>query len=180
MATPAPTTPDPVLASRIVPLGREHLVGFHAALDRVAREGRYLAMLQAPSLSRTRRFVLDSLKDGAIHVVAIVDGEVVGWCDLRPRTNPTQRHSAVLGMGVVAEHRGRGLGKALLASTLERGDARGLRRAELIVREDNAPAVALYRRFGFAVEGRCRGYLRLDGVDHDALLMARLIEDAPD
>jgi ribosomal protein S18 acetylase RimI-like enzyme len=180
MATPAPPTPDAVSACRIVPLGREHLVGFHAALDRVAREGRYLAMLQAPSLSRTRRFVLDSLKDGAIHVVAVVDGEVVGWCDLRPRTNPTQRHSAVLGMGVVAEHRSRGLGKALLASTLERADARGLRRAELIVREDNVPAVTLYRRFGFVVEGRCRAYLRLDGADHDALLMARLIEDAPD
>jgi len=42
------------------------------------------------------------------------------------------------------------------------------------VRADNAPAIALYRRFGFEVEGACRQYLRLDGVDYDALLMARL------
>ena len=35
-----------------------------AAVDRVAREGRYLAMLEAPSFVRTRRFVLDSLKAG--------------------------------------------------------------------------------------------------------------------
>ena len=181
MATPPPSsTTQPSPPWRILPLGREHVLGFHAALDRVSREGRYLAMLQAPPLSRTRRFVLDSLKDGAIHLVAVVDGEVVGWCDLRPRSNPSQRHSAVLGLGLVAEHRGRGLGKALLASTLDRADARGLRRAELVVREDNVPAVSLYRRFGFVVEGRCRNYLRVDGVDHHALLMARLVEVASD
>src|SRR5512135_3013779 len=68
--------------TRIVPIGKEHLPGFHAALDRIAREGRYLATLQAPSLGRTRRVVLDSLRHGAIHVVALAGREVVGWCDL--------------------------------------------------------------------------------------------------
>ena len=58
----------------IVPIGRTHLAGFHAALDSVAKERRYLAMLEAPSLSRTRRFVLDSMKAGALHVVAVADG----------------------------------------------------------------------------------------------------------
>jgi ribosomal protein S18 acetylase RimI-like enzyme len=164
---------------RVVPIAREHLAGFHAALDRIAREGRYLAMLEAPSYTRTRRFVLDSLRDGAIHLVALAEGEVVGWCDLRPKAAPTQRHSAVLGMGIVREHRGRGLGSRLLAETLERADAQGLRRAELVVRADNAPAIALYRRYGFVVEGRCRQYLRHGDVDHDALLMARLLPSRP-
>lgn len=159
---------------RIVPIGKEHLPGFHAALDRVAREGRYLAILQAPSLARTRRVVLDSLRNGAVHVVAVAGREVVGWCDLRARSAVTQRHSAVLGMGVVAEYRGLGVGARMLAMTLEMGQARGIRRAELVVRSDNAPAIALYRRFGFDVEGTCRHYLHIDGNDHDALLMARL------
>lgn len=167
-------------ACRIVPIGREHLAGFHAALDSIAREGRYLAMLEAPSFTRTRRFVLDSLRNGAIHVVALVDGEVVGWCDLRPKAAVTQQHSAVLGMGVVREHRGEGLGTRLLAATLDLADARGLRRAELVVRADNGPAIALYRRFGFVVEGHCRQYLHHGGVDHDALLMARLVSSRPD
>ena len=55
---------------RIVPIARHHLAGFHAALDQVAREGRHLALLEAPSFVRTRRFILDSLKAGAVHVVA--------------------------------------------------------------------------------------------------------------
>ncbi len=158
----------------IVPFGRAHLAGFHAAVDSVAKERRYLAMLEAPSFSRTRRLVLDSLKAGAVHVVAVADGEVIGWCDLRPKTAPTLRHSAVLGMGIVTAFRGRGIGSRMLAATLELAPVRGIQRAELIVRSDNVAAIRLYRRFGFADEGTCRCYLRVDGVDYDALLMARL------
>jgi ribosomal protein S18 acetylase RimI-like enzyme len=169
---PLPDTQPAQAPPQVVPLGRQHLAGFHRAVDRVAREGRYLAMLEAPPFARTRRLVLDSLKDGGVHLVALVDDEVVGWCDLRLKTTVTQRHCAVLGMGIVAEHRHRGLGRRLLLETLAR--ARGLRRVELIVRADNSAAIALYRSCGFEVEGTCRSYLRHDGVEHDALLMARL------
>jgi putative acetyltransferase len=169
-----PATQDRQPVGRIVPIGKEHLAGFHSALDRIAREGRYLALLQAPSRARTRRFVLDSLRHGAIHLVALAGRDVVGWCDLRPKSAVTQRHSAVLGMGVVPEYRGQGIGARMLAMTLELGDARDVRRVELVVRADNVPAIALYRRFGFEVEGTCRRYLSISGVDHDALLMARL------
>jgi putative acetyltransferase len=62
----------------------------------------------------------------------------------------------------------------MLAACLDLARDRGIHRAELIVRADNAPAIALYHRFGFTVEGTCRQYLRVDGVDFDALLMARL------
>lgn len=169
-----PHVPD-MLDVHIVPIARHHLAGFHAAVDRVARERRHLAMLEAPSLPRTRRFVLDSLKAGAVHFVAVQgQDEVIGWCDLRPKPTPSLRHSAVLGMGLVAPYRGMGVGARLLATTLEAAARAGMQRAELVVRADNAPAIALYRRFGFELEGTLRDYLRVDGVSHDALQMARL------
>ena len=158
----------------IVPIGRQHIAGFHAALDGVAKERRYLAMLEAPSLWRTRRFVLASLQAGTVHLVAVADDGVVGWCDLRPKAAPTLRHSAVLGMGVVTAYRGQGIGSRLLTTALGLAPERGIRRSELIVRSDNAAAIALYRRFGFVDEGACRRYMHVDGVDYDALLMARL------
>lgn len=46
--------------------------------------------------------------------------------------------------------RGAGLGRALMALTLERARARGCRRVELDVRDTNEPALALYASFGFA------------------------------
>jgi ribosomal protein S18 acetylase RimI-like enzyme len=171
-ADPVETQRAPV--GRIVPLGREHLPGFHAALDRIAREGRYLALLQAPSLARTRKFVLDSLKSGAIHLVVLDGSDVIGWCDVRPKSAATQRHSAVLGMGLLNEYRGLGIGSRLLAAALELAHERGLRRIELVVRADNEVALRLYRRYGFQPEGTLHRYLNVDGVDHDALVMARL------
>jgi ribosomal protein S18 acetylase RimI-like enzyme len=177
MSSQPETEPFAVPADvRIVPIARYHLEGFHAALDAVARERRYLAMLEAPSFVRTRRFVLDSLKAGAIHVVAVAGyDEVVGWCDLRPKTAATLRHSAVLGMGLMAPYRGMGLGSRMLATTLERARPAGLSRAELIVRADNAAAIALYRRYGFVEEGTLRDYMRVDGLAYDALLMSRVV-----
>ncbi len=100
----------------IVPIGRQHIAGYHAALDGIAKERRYLAMLEAPSFQRTRRFVLDSLRAGAVHVVAVVDDGVIGWCDLRPKAAPTLQHTAVLGMGIAAAYRGQGIGSRLLAT----------------------------------------------------------------
>jgi putative acetyltransferase len=77
-------------------------------------------------------------------------------------------------MGVAASHRGKGVGSALLAATLEAASARDLTRIDLIVRADNAAAIALYRRNGFQIEGHLRRYLVVDGQAYDALQMARL------
>lgn len=159
---------------QIVPMQRRYITGFHEVLDGVARERRYLAFVEAPALARLRRFVLNNVRAGAPQFVALDEERVVGWCDITPKTHETLRHSGVLGMGVAASHRGIGVGAALLDAALEAARVRGLTRIELVVRTDNAPAIALYRRFGFEVEGRLRDYLIIDETAHDALAMSRL------
>jgi len=42
---------------QIVPIAEEHISGFRAAVDVVARESKYLAFLEAPPSEETRRFV---------------------------------------------------------------------------------------------------------------------------
>jgi ribosomal protein S18 acetylase RimI-like enzyme len=162
------------MAVDILPIERRHITGFREALDSVARERRYLALTEAPPMPEVRRFVLNNLRSGAAQYVAVDDGRVVGWCDVTPRTRESQRHSGVLGMGVVATHRGAGVGARLLATTMDSAIARGLTRIELIVLADNKPAISLYRRRGFETEGLCRRYLLLDGASRDAWLMALL------
>jgi ribosomal protein S18 acetylase RimI-like enzyme len=166
------------MSVEIVPIERRHVAGFREVLDGVARERRWLALLEAPPLPRVRRFVLNGLRNGMAQFVAVDDGRVVGWCDINPKTHETLRHSGVLGMGVAATHRGRGVGSALLRATLQAASARGITRVELVVRADNAAAIALYERHGFELEGRLRDYLFIDGRAFDALQMARLA--APD
>jgi GNAT superfamily N-acetyltransferase len=54
------------------------------------------------------------------------------------------------GMGVLPERRGTGLGTAVTERLLASARERALRRVRLEVLEQNAPAIAVYRKLGFA------------------------------
>jgi len=58
-------------------------------------------------------------------------------------------YGAIQNLGVVPEHRGRGLGSVLLMKALEGFRRAGLKRAYLEVTAQNEGAVRLYRRLGF-------------------------------
>ena len=70
-------------AYRIAPIAQEHIESFHAMLDEVARERRWLAMLEAPPLEELRKHVLGNISGGVPHFVALADARVVGWCCAR-------------------------------------------------------------------------------------------------
>jgi putative acetyltransferase len=69
----------------------------------------------------------------------------------------------------------RGVGTALLTAAIDLADNWiGYARLELTVYTDNATALALYRRFGFEIEGTARAYAMRNGTLVDAYMMARL------
>ncbi|HEU4351929.1 MAG TPA: GNAT family N-acetyltransferase [Burkholderiales bacterium] len=160
----------------VVPIAEQHIDGFWAALESVARERRYLALLEAPPPDECRKFVAQNIRQGHPHYVALVADQLVGWCDALPHWPSTRAHAAVLGLGVVAAFRGRGIGTALLRATLECARAVGLTRIELGVRENNERVVALYERFGFVREGIQRNAICIDGKYETLLSMALLLE----
>ena len=162
------------MTSSIQPLAETHFHRLHQVLDEVARERRYLAMLQAPPREQTIAFLRDSLANGNPHVVALLDDEVVGWCDVLPVFGEARRHVGTLGIGLVRRARHQGLGAALMRATLAAAWAKGLARIELTVRADNPNARALYERLGFQHEGLQRGAFRVDGVSIDSHAMALL------
>ena len=161
----------------ILPIAQEHVEGFHDALDRVARERKYLVYLEAPSIEKTREFILGNIRDGNPQYVAL-DGEcVVGWCDVIRNPREASRHCGILGIAVVAEHRGQGIGRRLMTTVIDAAWERDFTRIELGVREDNRNAIALYRDLGFAVEGVRRKAIRIDGQYEDVVTMALLKEN---
>ena len=58
-----------------------------------------------------------------------------------------------------------------MQQTLDAARDFGLRRVELTVRESNAAAIELYKKFGFAVEGLQRGRILVDGAYENLVLM---------
>lgn len=101
------------------------------------------------------RFWEDRVSDAADArecVFGALDGDtLVGFCGLQVETRPKTRHKATLfGMYVQAEHRGRGVGAALVHAVLAAARARPvLRQVQLTVTEGNGSAEALYARCGF-------------------------------
>jgi ribosomal-protein-alanine N-acetyltransferase len=70
--------------------------------------------------------------------------------------------------------RRRGVGRLLLAGHMSRLPALGARALFLEVERANAPAIALYARFGFREVGRRPGYYRVgDGPKATALVLRR-------
>lgn len=163
-------------ALRIARLEEGHAGAFHSVIDSVAREGLYLAMLQAPSLEDVRKFICESVEKGRPQRGAFEGDTLVGWCDVIEKPRETLKHSGVLGIGVLTAHRGHGIGTALLEATLADARAKGFKRVELTVRTDNTRAKKLYDRFGFAVEGVCRRHMRVNGEYKDSYLMAVLYD----
>ena len=158
----------------IVPIAQDHIESFHRALDFVARERRYLSFLEAPPLESVRAFVLDNISQGYPELVAVSAGQVVGWCDVMPKPRPINVHVGVLGMGLLPEFRGQGLGDRLIRQTLAAARALGLNRVELSVRENNEGAITLYKSAGFEIEGLERNATKVDGVYENVVLMAIL------
>jgi len=77
----------------IARIAAEHVEGFHRAVDFVARERKYIAFLEAPPLDSTREFVMNNIAKGYPQFVAVAGGEVVGWCDLIPKSRPIYTHN---------------------------------------------------------------------------------------
>ncbi len=156
----------------VVPIAPEHIEGYRRAVDMVARERRYLTLLEAFPLAQTRDFVLGLMKKGDPMFVAVANGEVVGWCDIQRHPFPAHSHRGTLGMGLVPDYRGRGIGARLMDRTLTQAFAAGFVRVELSVRSDNLRAQRLYETIGFVREGVLRHAVLVDGEFHDTVAMA--------
>ncbi len=152
----------------------DHIESFHEALDTVSRERKYLTFLEAPPLEATRAFVQDMIKGGHPQVVAVVDGKVVGWCDIRRNARETHAHCGALGMGIIPGYRDKGLGRRLITAALDLARGSGLHRVELHVHADNPRAIALYEKVGFVREGVARDAVKIDGRFIDAIQMAMI------
>lgn len=129
--------------------------------------------LPYPSLEDVRGWI-ERKPPGSTRLVAVMGAEIVGVAGLEQFAG-RRAHVGSVHMGVHDNWTAQGIGTALLAALVDLADGwLGLRRLELTAFADNAPALALYRRFGFVPEGRHSAYALRGGVYEDAVSMARL------
>jgi putative acetyltransferase len=183
MSTRDPTTPSddpPPAAARALPAG---------LAIRAREPGDWQAMAALRALPRvrwgtlatpfetaesTRKFLESPPPEGSIGIVAVLDGHIVGTASIT-RGKGRRSHVGLIGMCVHDDFHRRGIGSRLMAALVDAADNwLDLRRLELTVFIDNAPAIALYEKFGFVVEGTRRAASFRDGALVDDFMMARL------
>jgi len=148
------------------------------AIGRIFDTPRALAgTLQIPHMSvEARRKRLVEIAEGSYPLVAIINGEVVGQLTLHSASrSPRRKHAGSLGMAVRDDWQGKGVGAALMAACIDLADNwLNLRRLELEVFVDNEPAIHLYKKHGFVIEGRLVEYAYRNGAYVDVFAMGRL------
>ena len=102
-------------------------------------------------------------------------GAVAGHVDLRAHPEPHTGHRCQLGMGVRRDLRRRGLASRLLAHATQWAAGEGLQWIDLRVLSANGPAVSLYRREGFLMQGGRPDMFIVDGVSLGEIWMARKV-----
>ena len=145
----------------------------------MAQPRAYSGTLQVPMPSAEMwRKRLAELPAGDHTLVAEVDGKVVGNIGLHAIPKSRRRaHAAAIGMAVHDAYQGKGVGSALMQAALDLADNwLQFTRIELTVFTDNVAAVALYKKFGFVIEGTHKQYAFRNGEYTDSYSMARLRE----
>lgn len=154
---------------------RDDAEAFAAVVAAVAEEDRWIAAQPPVDVDEFAARVRTALDEGELFWV-LVDGErVVGTLGLH-----ATRVAGVgsLGMCILEGRRGAGGGRQLMDAVLAHVRAAGeLHKVELEVWPDNGRAIALYKAYGFEVEGLRRDhYRRNDGSLRSSLIMALLLE----
>ena len=158
---------------RVVPTTEAHIEGLQRCVDVVARERRWLGFVEGPPIVQTRAFVRMILAGAGVQFVALNDAdEVVGWCDILRFDQEAFRHGWRLGMGLLPEVRGRGVGRRLAEAAIAAAKEQGAERIELEVFASNTRAIALYEKLGFVLEGVKRRARKLDDEYDDIVQMA--------
>jgi phosphinothricin acetyltransferase len=107
-------------------------------------------------------------------LVAVEDGEVVGWAAFSPISTRECYAGVVEHSVYVAKRaRGRGIGRALMEALVAGADAGGLWTIQTSVFPENAASVELHERVGFRVVGRRERIAKLNGVWRDTILLER-------
>ena len=105
----------------------------------------------------------------------IVDGKIAGTGQVSFNTRIKTRHKAGIGIALIKEYWGLGIGSAIFTEIIKSAQSRdGVELLELEVIEGNERAIALYKKFGFEIVAEIPDAIRLkDGTSLKEITMMK-------
>jgi RimJ/RimL family protein N-acetyltransferase len=130
------------------------------------------------SISREQEFIKWCRNTpNALMLLAEVEGQLAGLLTLEGNPRPRMRHVAELGISLLQQYWGQGIGRCLLQTGIDWAGQIGLiRKINLRVHEDNRRAIRLYESFGFQREGLVSREYQIDGQFYANILMGLTLD----
>ena len=149
---------------------------FWELMDRLDHETKY--MLYEPgerprNIPQVEALIRDSAKHDFL-LAAETDNRLVGYISAQRGRLNRIAHSAYIVVGILAEHRGRGIGTEFFRRLDAWAEQENVTRLELTVICENEAAIRLYTKSGFRTEGVKHNSVCLDGRYLDEYYMAKL------
>lgn len=113
-----------------------------------------------------------STQENALLLVAESEGEIIGNLSFSGGPRPRIAHVGELGISVLAEYWGHGIGTKLMEHLIQWAkESKTIRKVNLRVRSDNHNAIQLYKKLGFIEEGLLTRDFFVNETFYDALSM---------
>jgi RimJ/RimL family protein N-acetyltransferase len=160
----------------------EHARGLYDLARHIAAEHAYT--VAEPDEVPGPEEMEDRIRDRRSHTARLLlvatdeEGHVIGELDCGAGSRRRLAHRARFGISVAKDHRGVGIGHALIDTMIQWASGhREIEKVVLGVFADNDAAISLYKRLGFAIEGRrVREFKLGPGRYADDLIMARMVK----
>ena len=110
-------------------------------------------------------------KRSGVSIAAFAGRTLVGECMVRGREPNDLKHTGLLGIVILSEYRGVGLGETLMLEVLREAKRIGIWLVELEVMAINKGAIQLYEKLGFRKVGTVPNKVQRDGRHLDMVTM---------
>ena len=163
--------------------GREVTIRFLTANDKEALFQMFSSMSSealkwsmAPYTLEVIQRWINNIKN-LIPLVAEYNNRIVGYASIYKFQHPRRKGIEDLAIYLHQDFHNVGLGTAMMKKLLQLAKEHKMHKLELYVVEDNKVAVALYKKFGFKIEGISKdSFFGSDGKYHNMIHMGLLLK----
>lgn len=159
----------------------EKLISLMKVLD---SETRFLAREPGEfqfTIEQEQQFLENLLKnDRGIFLIAEIEEELIGTCSVAGIMNQKRfLHRAGMGIAIKKDYWSMGVGRKLMTESIAWCKANGIEQLELDVVANNERAIAMYRDFGFEIQGTKKNALKYsDGTYADEHFMCCFVRES--
>ncbi|MGQ9723265.1 MAG: GNAT family N-acetyltransferase [Candidatus Jordarchaeum sp.] len=114
---------------------------------------------------------------GSVILVAEIEKKVVGHCLVERDEWDAAAHVGNLGIMVNVEHRGRGVGSAMIKEAIIRAREKGFEKICLSTFNTNLSAIRLYKKHNFQIIGVRRRQFKMEEEYKDEVLMELILDN---